>query len=156
MKRKIDIFTDGSAKGDARGGWSALILEDGVIYTVLKGYIVDTTNQRMELTAAILSCGLAEGFEDVEVYVYSDSAYLVNCANDKWYENWLKNGWVNSKGDPVANQDLWKLLIPFFESDKYHFCKVKGHSDVALNNLADEYAQDIPVCLGEQYESNYN
>lgn len=76
--------------------------------------------------------------------VYSDSAYVVNAFNDHWLDNWQKNGWKNSKKEPVENSDLWKLLLTIIRAKGHevYFHKVKGHADDPLNNRCDELATD--------------
>ena len=76
-----------------------------------------------------------------QIAVYTDSAYLHNCYTQKWYRNWKLNGWKNAKKQPVANQDLWEKLIPYFDNSQIDFIKVKGHADNFYNNIVDEMAQ---------------
>ncbi|MFC2016191.1 ribonuclease H [Chloroflexota bacterium] len=77
----------------------------------------------------------------MDIDVYSDSAYLVNGINEKWYENWERNNWENSKKKPVENQDLWEQLLSLFRKYQISFHKVSGHSGVQLNELADRLAR---------------
>ena len=101
----------------------------------------------MELIAAINAC---KAFDEIDnfgtVTIYSDSAYLINCRNQNWWRAWQCNGWRNSKKEPVANQELWEQLIPYFEKPtKYNFVKVKGHNgDKSLkaywNDVVDKMA----------------
>jgi ribonuclease HI len=136
--KKIEIYTDGAcSKNPGPGGWAAVILYNELEKEIF-GYSEMTTNQRMELTAAIMA--LQELRYPCDVYLYSDSAYLVNCFLQKWYVNWERNGWKNSKGAPVENQDLWVQLIKLFREHKINFVKVKGHADNRLNNRCDELA----------------
>lgn len=146
----IEIYTDGSTfnngQKDAVGGWGAIILENGQIIQKLQGYEKSTTNQRMELTAAIsalefLKLQLNEKLNFEKVILYSDSAYLINCKNQEWYISWQYNGWVNSKKQPVANPTYWKKLIPFFEMKNISFKKVKAHAGNNYNELVDEMAR---------------
>lgn len=137
------IYTDGACSGNpGRGGWGYVIVNDlnDIIYTD-GGYEENTTNQRMELTAAIeaLNKAMELGIDLLKCQLYSDSAYLVNCKNDKWYANWEKNGWVNAKRQPIANKDLWEKLTFFLKSD-IMFIKVKGHADNLWNNYVDAIA----------------
>ena len=74
------------------------------------------------------------------VGVYSDSAYVVNCFRDKWYERWLRNGWKNSQKKPVENRDLWEALIAEVERHQVTWHKVAGHSGDPLNDRADRLA----------------
>lgn len=145
----FEIYCDGSAKGaDAAhrlGGWAYLIMWDKDIKRKDSGTVVDTTNQRMELTACIEAIkGVLElGDTEHSLYIiYSDSAYLVNCWTNGWYLSWEKNGWKNSKKQPVANADLWAELLPYFKNRAFEFCKVQGHADNHYNNMVDEMAQE--------------
>ena len=102
-----------------------------------------TTNQRMELTAALNACREIEKMDAfARVKIYSDSAYLVNCWKQNWWRAWQANGWKNSKKQPVANPDLWLGLIPFFEKvpNGYDFVKVKGHAGNEWNEIVDKMA----------------
>jgi ribonuclease HI len=93
----------------------------------------------MELTAAIEA--LSRLKYPCKVLLYSDSAYLVNCFNNRWYEGWQRNGWKNSKGQPVENQDLWQRLLELMQKHDVSYIKVKGHSDNEWNNRCDELAR---------------
>jgi ribonuclease HI len=153
----FEIYCDGSTRGNGKenavGAWAWLVHEGGnVVYKDCKAE-KNTTNQRMELTAA------AEALERVmfeyacpfdRVIVYTDSAYLHNCYAQKWYKSWQINGWKNSKKQPVANQDLWERLIPYFEQPEVEFVKVKGHADNHYNNIVDDMAQTASA----QYKEN--
>lgn len=142
MAENIIIYCDGACSGNQYdenvGGWGAVIKrEDGVkrIY----GGEVNTTNNRMELTACIKSLEDVRE-DDLPVALYSDSAYLVNCMNQKWYVNWQRNGWRNAKKQPVENQDLWERILTLITAVKVRFHKVKGHAGIELNELADGLA----------------
>ena len=147
----INIYTDGSCRNngtkDAVGAWGYVALSNNQndILTQDCAKCIGTTNQRMELEAVIEACQWtltqALGPFD-EVYIYTDSAYLHNCYMQKWYENWRANGWKNSKKQPVANQDLWEQLIPFFEDIKYHFYKTQGHRGIYWNEYVDTMVQN--------------
>ena len=102
--------------------------------------MADTTNNRMEIFAVISGLGALK--EPCIVDVYSDSAYTVNAFRQGWLDNWQKNGWKNSKKEPVENMDLWKLLLQIIKLKKHEvtFHKVKGHADNPWNNRCDELA----------------
>ena len=145
---KIEVYTDGSSKGNGTnnvvGGWAYAVVVDGKVICQESNFHYGMTNQAAELTAAIKACQFITNYcldNFANYYIYSDSAYLVNCANQNWYDKWLVNDWTNSKGAPVANQELWQKLIPYFDDFRFNFCKVKGHSDNKYNNLVDELAQ---------------
>jgi ribonuclease HI len=106
-----------------------------------------TTNQRMELTAAFealkTNVPIAEA-EMKRLIIVSDSTYVVNCFKDRWWVKWKANGWRNAKKEPVANDDLWKPFIAFYESlppaQRPDFQWVKGHSGDPMNDLVDQIA----------------
>ena len=78
---------------------------------------------------------------DIEIEVFSDSAYMVNCIQKKWYEKWQKNGWKTSKKGPVENKDLWIKLLNLISPFNVKFHKVAGHSGIELNEMADKLAR---------------
>ena len=152
----VHIYTDGSCRNngakDAIGAWGYVVLthdQKSIINTDC-ARSVGTTNQRMELEAVVQACAKVPpeqlGPFD-EVHIYTDSAYLHNCHNQKWYNSWLMNGWKNSKKQPVANRDLWEKLIPIFEDSRYYFHKVQGHQGVYWNEFVDTMVQS--KSLGE-------
>ena len=98
-----------------------------------------TTNQRMELTAVIEGLAAISGRRRVRVH--SDSAYIVNCFRDGWWERWEVNGWKNAQKQPVANRDLWERLITETRRHDVVWQKVAGHADDALNNRVDALAR---------------
>lgn len=147
--KRIYIYTDGACRGNGKtetsGGWAFLVKnEDQTIIFSDSGIVKNTTNQRMELLAAInaLSYVSKEFSGEYEYYLFSDSAYLINCYQQNWWKNWLKNNWLNSKKEPVKNRELWESLIPYFKQDQvFHFVKVKGHANDEWNNYVDKMAQ---------------
>lgn len=136
--KEIDIYTDGACSGNpGPGGWGVvLIYQENK--KELSGYQPETTNNRMELFAAIQ--GLSALKESCVVNLYSDSSYLVNAFEKHWIEKWQRNGWKTSTKSPVENQDLWKLLLIHVRKHQVRFIKVKGHSDSQYNNRCDEMA----------------
>ncbi|RJX21368.1 MAG: ribonuclease HI [Desulforudis sp.] len=140
MKEAI-IYTDGACSGNpGPGGWAAVIIE-GDRQREISGSEKETTNQRMELKAALEALRVLDGTHD-QVTLVSDSAYLVNCFRDRWYERWDRNGWVNAKKQPVQNRDLWQELISLAGRHQVRFVKTKGHSNDELNNRADALARE--------------
>ena len=138
--KKVVIYTDGACSGNpGPGGWGA-ILEYRGVEKELSGFEAETTNNRMELTAAAEA--LKQLKESCKVKLYSDSAYLVNGFNQNWVIGWQKNNWKNSKKEPVQNRDLWEALIEMEKQHKITWIKVKGHSDNEKNNRCDKLATD--------------
>lgn len=139
MNNKFSAYTDGAcsnnqAVGGQPGGWGVAFL-DGRTYS---GGERSTTNNRMELTAAIEALKNTPVGSTVEIF--SDSAYLINAFQQKWIPNWIKRNWVTSQGKPVENQDLWKMLIKLEQERDVVWIKVKGHSGDKYNELADRLA----------------
>ncbi len=140
---KIIIYTDGACSGNQNsenvGGYGAVLIYKDNRKEIFGGEI-NTTNNRMEIKSCIEALKMLKR-KDIPVDVHTDSAYLCNCINQKWYEKWRKNGWKNSKKEPVENKDLWVELLDLIESiNNIQFIKVKGHSGVELNELADALA----------------
>ncbi|MGZ0052224.1 ribonuclease HI [Brevibacillus gelatini] len=136
--REVQIYTDGACSGNpGPGGWGAVLMY-GQHIKEMSGAEPHTTNNRMELLAPIKALSILK--EPCKVTLYSDSAYLVNCFKQGWYKGWLKNGWKNSKGQQVENQDLWKELLRLMEIHQVEYVKVKGHADNKWNNRCDELA----------------
>ena len=135
----IIMYTDGACSGNpGPGGWGAILIEDGRELE-LSGGENPTTNQRMELTAPIEGLRALPGRRAVAIY--SDSAYVINCFRDKWYERWRQNGWRNSQKKPVENRDLWEALLAEVERHDVTWHKVAGHSGHELNDRADALAR---------------
>ena len=136
--KELDIYTDGACSGNpGPGGWGVVLLYQGN-RKELSGDQPETTNNRMELFAAIQ--GLSALKESCIVNLYSDSSYLINAFEKHWIDNWQRNGWKTSAKQPVENQDLWKLLLIHVRKHQVRFIKVKGHSDNVNNNRCDEMA----------------
>lgn len=138
MKR-VNIYTDGACSGNPGwGGYAAIIIYKGV-EKIVKGAEKETTNNRMELMAAIE--GLKALKENCAVDLYSDSAYTVNAFTEGWIYGWIDKGWITSTNKEVANVDLWKELYSLSRMHKVNFIKVKGHSDNEYNNRCDQIAR---------------
>lgn len=136
----LRIYTDGGCSGNQSdeniGGWGA-ILEFGENKKELYGGELNTTNNRMEMTA-LLEAFKALKKEGLDIEIFSDSSYLMNCFREKWYENWQKNGWKNSQKKPVENRDLWEaLLLQTAKHRSISFYRVKGH--VNLNSKSTNF-----------------
>ena len=135
----VEIYTDGACSGNpGPGGWAAILIHKGNEREI-SGFEPNTTNQRMELRAAI------EGLRTLKfpcvVKLYSDSAYLINAFRQNWLKNWLRNGWQNSQKKPVENRDLWEELLRLGEIHQVEWIKVPGHRDNQYNNRCDLLAR---------------
>jgi ribonuclease HI len=139
QENPVRIYTDGACSGNpGPGGWAAIVI-NGEHERELSGGEPSTTNQRMELMGALEGLRSLEGRRRVELY--SDSAYLVNCFRDKWYERWRRNGWKNAQRKPVGNRDLWEALIALVERHEVNWHKVAGHAGDVMNERADRLAR---------------
>ncbi len=136
--KKVKIITDGSCLGNpGRGGW-ACILRYNAHKRELYGYAPHTTNNRMELTAAIE--GLKALKEPCEVEVITDSEYVKNGITT-WVHNWKLRDWMTKDKKPVVNRDLWEELDEIAATHKTTWSWTKGHASHADNNRCDELAQ---------------
>lgn len=141
----IILYTDGACSGNpGPGGWGAVLIFND-IEKELSGANPNTTNNVMEITAVIE--GLKALKRPCNVNIYSDSAYVVNCFEKNWINNWIKNNWVNSKKEPVKNKELWLELLNLTKIHKVTFNKVKGHSNVKYNNRCDELARNAILTI---------
>lgn len=158
MSQYVSVWTDGSTAGNPAPGGLAFFVDPGLgpdhrraLWGHTGGQV--TTNQRMEMEAPILGLGyvyLVLG-KSLDVVVYSDSAYVVNGMRQRWFDGWHKNGWLNSKKEPVSNRDLWLELEALDYAFAGHggsveFRKVKGHQKndrlhARRNNLVDLLAK---------------
>ncbi len=141
---EVEIYTDGAARGnpDGPGGYGTVLRYidgKGQLHEkeLSQGYY-KTTNNRMELMAAI--AGLEALKTSCDVKLYSDSKYLVDAFNLKWIDGWIKKDWKRSKNEPVKNPDLWKRLLRAMEGHKVSFIWVKGHDGNPLNERCDTLA----------------
>ncbi|MDD4564459.1 MAG: ribonuclease HI [Eubacteriales bacterium] len=133
----VNIYTDGACAGNQNeenaGGWGA-VLEYGEHRKELYGGEKNTTNNRMEMTA-LLNALRALTKDNLDIRVFSDSSYLMNCFREKWYENWYRNNWKTSKKTDVENRDLWELLFSYISKHSIEFYRVKGHVNLNSKNL---------------------
>lgn len=124
------VYTDGACVGNpGPGGWG-WVIPNGSFQS---GACPDTTNQRMELTAALRALREISG----PALVVSDSTYLVNCFRDGWWEGWLRRGWRKANRQAVVNRDLWEPLVERYREGGVRFKWVKGHGSDRWNGVAD-------------------
>jgi len=144
--KKVSIYTDGACRGNpGPGGWAALI-RFGKHEKEISGAVADTTNNRMEMMAAIKA--LESLTQPCLVDLYTDSNYLKKGMTE-WLDGWKKRNWKRADKKPVKNVDLWQELDMMIETHKVSWHWVKGHSGHKENDLVDELAnQAIEVLLG--------
>ena len=137
MSIKVVMYTDGACRGNpGPGGWG-VVLRYLDVHKTLQGYDPETTNNRMELTAAIE--GLKALTRSCEIDLFTDSKYVLQGLNE-WLINWKRNGWKTAAKKPVKNMDLWQQLDNEALRHDINWNWVKGHSGVEDNELADQLA----------------
>ncbi len=143
----VTIYTDGACSGNpGPGGWAAL-LESGGREKVLSGAEAQTTNNRMELMAALEA--LRALTAPCRAAIHTDSAYLQRAFTEGWLKRWQRNGWRTASKKPVENRDLWEALLAEEARHEVTFVKVKGHADDARNNRVDGLAVEAMRALQE-------
>ena len=136
--KNVEIYTDGACRGNpGKGGWGA-ILKYGDRIKEISGGERETTNNRMELTAAIEALKLLK--EPCHVVLTSDSKYLIDAIQKKWLESWQKRGWRKADKSPVLNVDLWEALLEQLARHDVEFVWVHGHAGHEYNERCDVLA----------------
>lgn len=138
-KPEVTIYTDGACSGNPGPGGYGAVLVHGDFLREISGGDPNTTNQRMELRAAIEALQALR--KPCRVRLHSDSAYLVNCFQQRWYENWIRNGWKNRSKKPVENRDLWEELLRLASVHEVEWVKVAGHAGDPMNERCDVLAR---------------
>ena len=142
---KVTIYTDGACSGNpGPGGWGAILMYNDVKKEISGGEN-PTTNNKMELMAAVEALSMLK--MPCEVNLYSDSAYLINCFQNNWLKSWKAKNWVNSKREPVKNIDLWQELDQLLSKHKIRWIWVKGHNGHPENERVDKLARDAVKSL---------
>ncbi len=137
-RKTVTVYTDGACSGNpGPGGWGA-ILRYGPHEKEISGGEAETTNNRMELTAAIRA--LEALTEPCRVELYTDSRYLTDALEKGWVYNWRKNGWRKPDKKPALNVDLWERLLSLLETHEVRLHWVRGHADNEFNNRCDALA----------------
>jgi ribonuclease HI len=133
----VEIWTDGGCKPNpGPGGWAAILRFRGV-ERELSGADPATTNNRMELTAAMMALEALK--RPCGVVLHTDSEYLKNGVT-RWHEGWVRRNWRNAAGDPVANMDLWRRLLEVAKAHRIEWRWVRGHSGNPMNERVDRLA----------------
>ncbi len=146
--KKVTIYTDGACSGNPGvGGWAAVLSYKSKTMDI-SGFDKETTNNQMEMLAVIQALRALK--EPCECEIFSDSQYVVDAINKNWLVSWQMNNWRTASKSEVKNVDLWKDLLTEMSKHKVTFVKVKGHSDVELNERCDKLAKAaIERCVKE-------
>lgn len=151
--KKVEIYTDGACTGNpGKGGYGAVLIYNGNEKRISKGFR-KTTNNRMELMAAIDALSLLK--EACIVDLYSDSKYLTDAVNQKWLSSWQKNGWKKSDKKPVLNRDLWEKLLLLLNRHTVTFIWVKGHNGNPYNEACDTMAVEAYNNSSDNIDETY-
>lgn len=144
--RDVVVYSDGACSGNpGPGGWAAIVI-DGGEERIVSGAEPVSTNQRMELMAAIEGLRAVPGRR--RILLHSDSAYVINCFRDRWYERWERGGWIGSNKKSVTNRDLWERLLVESRRHDVVWVKVAGHAGDDLNERVDRLARAAIATLG--------
>lgn len=151
--KKVEIYTDGACTGNpGKGGYGAVLIYNGNEKRISKGFR-KTTNNRMELMAAIEALKLLK--ENCIVDLYSDSKYLTDAINQNWLSSWQKNGWKKYDKKPVLNRDLWEELLLLINKHKVTFIWVKGHNGNPYNEICDTIAVEAYNNSSDNIDETY-
>ena len=143
--KHVDIYTDGACRGNpGRGGWGAILVYLGHEKELCGGEKL-TTNNRMELMAAISALEALK--EKCEITLYSDSKYMIDSITKGWVYSWKAKGWKKADKSPALNPDLWEKLLELLDKHDVTFVWVKGHDGHAYNERCDTLATSFADSL---------
>lgn len=149
--KKVTVYTDGACSvNPGVGGWAAVLIYKNTKKEISGGEL-NTTNNRMEISAALNALTALK--EPCEVDLYTDSSYLCNTYSNGWIFNWLRKDWKKSDNKPVENRDLWERMLKLTNIHKVSWHHVKGHADNEFNNRCDELARAEIKKLKKQLET---
>ena len=141
--KTVNIYTDGACSGNPGPGGYGIVLLHNDARKELSGAYKLTTNNRMEILAAIIALETLK--EPCQVRLYSDSRYLVDAIEKGWVKKWEQNKWMRNKDDAAVNVDLWLKLLHQLEKHDVQFVWVRGHADNKENNRCDTLAREAIV-----------
>lgn len=156
--KQVIIYTDGASIGNPGPGGYAAVMIYGKHRKEVKGGFRLTTNNRMEIMAALVGLGMLR--TRCTVALYTDSQYLVDAITKGWAKRWRRNGWKTIEGKPVANSDLWQQLLEQYDKHMVHFEWIRGHSGTQENERCDQvsaemaWSKNLPADAG--YEKQFD
>ena len=143
VRKHVVAYTDGSALGNPGPGGYGAILRNGEHEKELSGGFRNTTNNRMEIMAAIEALKALK--EPCRVTLYTDSQYLANAITKGWAERWQRNNWMRNKSERALNPDLWAVLLELCRTHEVEFSWTRGHAGNALNERCDRLAREAAL-----------
>ncbi len=156
-QKKVIIYTDGACLGNPGPGGYGVVLRYGKHFKELSKGFRYTTNNRMEILAAVEALRALKSDKRLHVVIHSDSQLLVKSINEGWAEKWRKNDWKRNRKDKALNADLWAMLLQELEKHDVGFVWVKGHADIPDNERCDRLSKDAAesghLLIDEFYES---
>lgn len=151
----VTVYTDGGSINNPGPGGYGVVIIDGEQVRELSGGFRQTTNNRMEMMAAIVALEELQS-STTPIHLFSDSSYLVNGITKGWAESWKKNAWLKKDGQPALNHDLWQVLLTLIEPVEVSFFWIKGHAGHVYNERCDQLAvreaKSDPVKVDKGYE----
>ncbi len=157
-KKKVSIYTDGAcSRNPGYGGWAFIVLNDSEIYASRSGAVEKTTNNRMELTAAIQALTFVYGDKELmenseSITVYTDSQYVKRGATE-WLYLWKERRWRNSDREPVKNRGMWEKLDALIQIMPIRWVWVRGHAGNEYNEICDKLTKDAVAALAKRLEA---
>lgn len=159
MKKEIIIYTDGACLGNpGPGGWAAVLIWGDRRKEISGGFKL-TTNNRMEIFAAIQAINAVKTNMRYKIKLYTDSRLIVNAVTQNWLEKWEEKNWMRNRKEKVINPDLWQQLLDAMKKHDMEFFWVEGHSGVPENERCDVLSKqaamqpDLPSDLGYEYST---
>ena len=149
----VEIFTDGACSGNPGPGGYGILLRYGKKEKEISGYCPNTTNNRMEIMAAIVA--LESLKEKCSVRIFSDSQYLVNAMTKGWVQRWKANGWMRNRKEKAINPDLWERLLTLCDRHEVEFNWIRGHEGHEENERCDQLAKTAAARTGLPVDTGY-
>ena len=151
--KKVNIYIDGACSGNPGPGGYGIVLEYNGKKVEKSGGFDNTTNNRMEIMAAIVA--LESLTEKCSVTVFSDSQYLVNAIMKGWVQRWKANGWMRNKKEEALNPDLWERMLKLCDSHEVEFKWIRGHKGHEENERCDQLARKASAMTGLPVDTGY-
>jgi len=151
--KKVNIYIDGACSGNPGPGGYGIVIEYNRVKKEKSGGFNNTTNNRMEIMAAIVALEALK--EKCSAIVFSDSQYLVNAMMKGWVQRWKTNGWMRNRKEKALNPDLWERLLKLCDRHEVEFNWIRGHEGHAENERCDQLARKASMRTGLPVDTGY-